>query len=573
MASLGHLAVGIATARAFTPPGAPRRSLAKAALVFAALSMLPDADVVAFALRIPYEHPFGHRGAAHSLAFALLCTAAAWALAKPLGLKPRATALATLVAVGTHPLLDTLTDGGLGCALLWPFTSERYFAPLRPILVAPIGLGMLSLRGLTVVAFELALFSPLLVYAAVRRWGPAAVVATAALLAGTGFARASLRAAERPDPSPDAVVTVRRDGASVERLEAEVAEPLERALHARRLRTRIGGGAVRVEVWGAVEAPPPGATLERVADPYWLVRGERPANALCGSEPEAVHVHIDPLKLAALNVGALDVVAKVRALPPEELLEVELSEGVRLADVAGVEVRAPAPRCAVEAEDGPAWVVHGPEPAGATRLSSRIVLSPTGPLALTTLKPAAVTREAPSRVTLWFTEPYEPAKALAELRGHDVRHLDGVRRVRLVVKGSAAEPVAASIAAGLRARLVVRPAAAEARVEAKVDADRARRLGIRVEDVEALAELALRGRELDGVRVSIDLGEREHLAALFIGPQRLGELVSISEALEAEVFRENGERAIELVAYGLEKRDVPRFTLPPGVSVEYYGEW
>ena len=33
-------------------------------------AMLPDADVLAFALHIPYADSFGHRGASHSIVFA-----------------------------------------------------------------------------------------------------------------------------------------------------------------------------------------------------------------------------------------------------------------------------------------------------------------------------------------------------------------------------------------------------------------------------------------------------------------------------------------------------------------------
>ncbi|WP_032968612.1 metal-dependent hydrolase, partial [Stenotrophomonas maltophilia] len=41
-------------------------------------AMLPDADVLAFALHIPYADAFGHRGASHSLLFAcVLATLAA----------------------------------------------------------------------------------------------------------------------------------------------------------------------------------------------------------------------------------------------------------------------------------------------------------------------------------------------------------------------------------------------------------------------------------------------------------------------------------------------------------------
>ena len=41
-------------------------------LVFPALAMLPDADVVAFAFGIPYASEFGHRGASHAIVTALI---------------------------------------------------------------------------------------------------------------------------------------------------------------------------------------------------------------------------------------------------------------------------------------------------------------------------------------------------------------------------------------------------------------------------------------------------------------------------------------------------------------------
>ncbi|WP_414612231.1 metal-dependent hydrolase, partial [Stenotrophomonas muris] len=44
-------------------------------------AMLPDADVLAFALHIPYADAFGHRGASHSLLFAGLLAALAAAFA------------------------------------------------------------------------------------------------------------------------------------------------------------------------------------------------------------------------------------------------------------------------------------------------------------------------------------------------------------------------------------------------------------------------------------------------------------------------------------------------------------
>jgi inner membrane protein len=40
----------------------------------------------------------------------------------------------------THPILDALTNGGLGVALFAPFDNTRYFFPVTPIEVAPISL-------------------------------------------------------------------------------------------------------------------------------------------------------------------------------------------------------------------------------------------------------------------------------------------------------------------------------------------------------------------------------------------------------------------------------------------------
>ena len=52
MASFGHVAVGMALGRLGTGAAPPRR-VAMAMLWLSALAMLPDADVIAFVLRIP----------------------------------------------------------------------------------------------------------------------------------------------------------------------------------------------------------------------------------------------------------------------------------------------------------------------------------------------------------------------------------------------------------------------------------------------------------------------------------------------------------------------------------------
>lgn len=122
-----------------------------------AAAMLPDADVLAFRLGIAYAHDLGHRGASHSLAFAAALAALAWAVA-PWLFSPRRWAAALFVGVSaaSHGLLDMLTNGGLGVALWWPWSSDRLFAPWRVIEVSPLSLRrILGPRGLAVLASEL----------------------------------------------------------------------------------------------------------------------------------------------------------------------------------------------------------------------------------------------------------------------------------------------------------------------------------------------------------------------------------------------------------------------------------
>ncbi len=55
-------------------------------------------------------------------------------------------------------------------ALLWPFSLHRFWAPVRFIPVAPIGLDLLSARGLRVTAAEIVLFAPFWLYALWALW-------------------------------------------------------------------------------------------------------------------------------------------------------------------------------------------------------------------------------------------------------------------------------------------------------------------------------------------------------------------------------------------------------------------
>ena len=110
----------------------------------ACCAVLPDADVVGFALGIQYGDLLGHRGLTHSLPFA----AGLSALVLAVGVRTDGRRLPAQLAVwwylflatASHGLLDALTDGGLGVAFFAPFGSTRYFFPVRPLAVSPIGI-------------------------------------------------------------------------------------------------------------------------------------------------------------------------------------------------------------------------------------------------------------------------------------------------------------------------------------------------------------------------------------------------------------------------------------------------
>jgi inner membrane protein len=170
MASIGHVAIGMAAARLRGLGGRSRGGWAAAMAGWSALSLAPDLDVVGFAFGVRYGDAWGHRGATHSLTAALALGAVAGLIAARGQATGHArggwrTGLFVALVLASHGLLDALTDGGRGIALLWPFSLGRFFAPWRPIPVAPIGLGFLSARGLRVALVELVLFAPVFLYA------------------------------------------------------------------------------------------------------------------------------------------------------------------------------------------------------------------------------------------------------------------------------------------------------------------------------------------------------------------------------------------------------------------------
>jgi inner membrane protein len=148
-----HAVVGLGLARIAAPGPMPPLYWGLAAT----LSMLPDIDVVAFFLGIPYGAPLGHRGFVHSLFCALLVTLAVALLSFQILAMPWWLLWCIFfVIMASHGLLDAFTNGGLGIALLAPFDGNRYFFRWRPVQVSPIGLSFLGTWGIRVMKSEIA---------------------------------------------------------------------------------------------------------------------------------------------------------------------------------------------------------------------------------------------------------------------------------------------------------------------------------------------------------------------------------------------------------------------------------
>lgn len=113
---------------------------ARLILLSVAYSMLPDADVIGFAIGIPYEHQLGHRGASHSIFFSLcLAFVSTYIFFWKTEIKKIYIFLILFLSGASHGFLDAITNGGHGIGFFWPIDHGRYFLPYRPVEVSPIG--------------------------------------------------------------------------------------------------------------------------------------------------------------------------------------------------------------------------------------------------------------------------------------------------------------------------------------------------------------------------------------------------------------------------------------------------
>jgi inner membrane protein len=142
------LTLGLALGRKTAPP----------ALVIAgvAASILPDLDIVTYAMGIPLSNEFGHRGFSHSILFAVLVALVGAYLLRVYKIPWHVAACFLFISTVSHGILDAFTNGGHGIAFFWPWSKTRYFAFYRVIEVSPINVErMLPNRMKTVFLSEL----------------------------------------------------------------------------------------------------------------------------------------------------------------------------------------------------------------------------------------------------------------------------------------------------------------------------------------------------------------------------------------------------------------------------------
>jgi inner membrane protein len=133
---------------------------------------LPDLDAIGFHFGVPYGSFWGHRGFTHSLLFAAILGAVGMLLLYrhgKSGLSRIALFTYMFLATASHDVLDAMTNGGLGVAFFSPFDNRRYFLPVRPIRVSPIGVSrFFTVRGYAILRSEvLWVWVPAMVFAIV----------------------------------------------------------------------------------------------------------------------------------------------------------------------------------------------------------------------------------------------------------------------------------------------------------------------------------------------------------------------------------------------------------------------
>ncbi len=153
--AMTHYVLGLVAAKTVRPA----RTMWRFLLLSMVCSAFPDIDVLGLRAGIPYDHFLGHRGFFHSPFFALLLSVLVVAVFfwrnEAFRRKRGLLTVYFFLLTANHGLLDAMTDGGLGVAMLSPVSNARYFLPWRPLYAAPLGRGIFSERGIEVLGCEL----------------------------------------------------------------------------------------------------------------------------------------------------------------------------------------------------------------------------------------------------------------------------------------------------------------------------------------------------------------------------------------------------------------------------------
>ena len=131
---LTHPAVPLTLGLALGPKTAPP------ALIIAgvAASVLPDLDILTYAMGVPLSHEYGHRGFSHSIFFAVFVALLGAYLLRAYKIPWHVTACFLFISAASHGILDAFTNGGHGIAFFWPWSESRHFSFYRVIEVSPI---------------------------------------------------------------------------------------------------------------------------------------------------------------------------------------------------------------------------------------------------------------------------------------------------------------------------------------------------------------------------------------------------------------------------------------------------
>jgi inner membrane protein len=152
-----HTAIAATGAHLFRAPADMRIRLYMMAAVCA---VLPDLDVIGYHwFNVPYGHVLGHRGFFHSPFFAAVVSLAVvciffrrWHI---FSRRWWGGVVFFFFLGASHGLLDAMTNGGRGIALLSPFSNQRFFLPWTPIEVSPLGIErFMGPRGIAVLKSE-----------------------------------------------------------------------------------------------------------------------------------------------------------------------------------------------------------------------------------------------------------------------------------------------------------------------------------------------------------------------------------------------------------------------------------